>query len=76
MSDIPLREELQGYLASMPESKLKALKPLMLKLMKPKKTKLNIKPANTKAKLLSGREQAIHNEKMKGWPHNFVKFED
>ncbi|MCL2519861.1 MAG: hypothetical protein FWE37_02510 [Spirochaetaceae bacterium] len=72
MSNIVSREELQGYLATMPESKLNLIRPLLVKLLKPKKLKLNIKPANQHERATSKKIMAEYIDN----PEGLVTWED
>ncbi|MCL2801142.1 MAG: hypothetical protein FWD28_05240 [Treponema sp.] len=64
MTAAVLRKELQGYIAIMPERRLKVLKPLLSEMAEP----LYItEPASKK-------EIAMIEERAKEFPKNFVKF--
>ncbi|MCL2442829.1 MAG: hypothetical protein FWD13_05110 [Treponema sp.] len=64
MTALALRKELQGYIAKMPERRLKVLKPLLLEMAEPL---IVTKPANK-------REIAMIEKRVKEFPDNFVPF--
>jgi hypothetical protein len=64
MTALALRKELQGYIAKMPERRLKVLKPLLSEMAE---SLIITEPASKK-------ENAMIEERAKEFPKNFVKF--
>jgi len=64
MTTLALRKELQGYIAKMPDRRLRILKPLLSEMAEPL---IITKPANK-------REIAMIEERAKEFPENFVPF--
>jgi len=64
MTTAVLRKELQGYIAKMPERRLRVLKPLLLEMAEPQYI---TEPASKK-------EISMIKERAKEYPNNFTPF--